>query len=307
MTAYFSAGGLLTSAWVNLVQLAVLLVGFAVALPWALVGAGGWTALSEAAADMPRYLDFLGNGRSGWSYLPLLAPAFIVSPGLIQKVYGAVDERAIRLGVGATGVALLAFAFAPPLLGMVARVYDPALANHEMALPTVLIVALPPLLGTLALAAVFSAEVSSADALLFMLSTSLSKDLYKRFVRPEADDRTVLAVARGAALAGGGIAIVLALAIPTVIDALTVFYAVLSVSLFVPLVAGLHSRRPGVPEALTAIAFGVVAWGTMRLLPLASPPVLLTPTLVGLAASAIGFALAFNLGGARAELGKTVR
>ena len=35
-----------------------------------------------------------------------------------------------------------------------------------------------------ALAAVFSAEVSTCDAILFMLSTSLSKDLYKRFLKP---------------------------------------------------------------------------------------------------------------------------
>jgi Na+/proline symporter len=34
--------------------------------------------------------------------------------------------------------------------------------------------------GALGLAAVFSAEVSAADAVLFMVATSLSQDLYKR-------------------------------------------------------------------------------------------------------------------------------
>ena len=33
MTTYFAAGGLLSSAWVNMVQLGVLLVGLAIALP----------------------------------------------------------------------------------------------------------------------------------------------------------------------------------------------------------------------------------------------------------------------------------
>ena len=50
--------------------------------------------------------------------------------------------------------------------------------------------------GALGLAAVFSAEVSAADAVLFMLATSLSQDLYKRFVNPAATDRQVLTVAR---------------------------------------------------------------------------------------------------------------
>ena len=51
---------------------------------------------------------------------------------------------------------------------------------------------LPPLLGALGLAAVFSAEVSTADTVLFMLSTSLSKDIYKRYVVPDASDDDVL-------------------------------------------------------------------------------------------------------------------
>ncbi len=301
MTIYFTAGGLLTSAWINLVQLSVLLVGFAVALPWALAGAGGWEGLVAAApADVEGYLSFFHGGQSGWIYVPLLVPAFIVSPGLIQKIYGAVDERAIKIGVGATGVALLLFAFAPALLGMAARVYDPALASHEMALPAVLILALPPLLGTLALAAVFSAEISSADALLFMLATSLSKDLYKRFLRPEAGDRQVLFVARVAAVSGGALAMFLALALPTVIEALTIFYALLGVSLFVPVVAGLYSRRPGVPEALAAIGAGVVGLLVARLLPTTAFPAFVTPSTVGLTASAVAFGLVFVLGGRRA-------
>ena len=32
-------------------------------------------------------------------YLALLGPSFVVSPGLLQKVYGARDARAVRIGV----------------------------------------------------------------------------------------------------------------------------------------------------------------------------------------------------------------
>ena len=38
----------------------------------------------------------------------------------------------------------------------------------------------PAVVGAIGLAAVFSAEISAADAVLFMLTTSLSQDLYKR-------------------------------------------------------------------------------------------------------------------------------
>ena len=43
---YFTAGGLLTSAWVNMVQLAVKLTGFAIAVPLALHGVGGFGRLA---------------------------------------------------------------------------------------------------------------------------------------------------------------------------------------------------------------------------------------------------------------------
>lgn len=287
MTIYFAAGGLLTSAWVNLVQLVVMLAGFAAALPWALAKAGGWERVTAAApAGASDYLNFWGGGESGLIYLALLVPAFMISPGLLQKVYGARDEAAIRKGVGLSAVVLLVFAAFPPLLGMIARVYAPELANHEMALPTLLMQGLPLAFGGLGLAAVFSAEMSSADAILFMLSTSLSKDLYKRFVRPEASDAQVLRVARRAAFAGGVLGVGLAILLPSVIDSLKVFYSLLAVSLFVPVLAGLHSRRAGVPEATAAIAAGVAVLVALRLGPWELPG---DPTVYALVASAALF------------------
>ena len=231
----------------------MLLVGFAIAVPLALSMAGGWQAVT-AAAPGPEYLDIFSS--SGIVYIALIVPAFIISPGLLQKAYACRDERALRIGIAAQGFVLLLFAFTPALLGMIARVYEPALANPEFAVPTVLTLGLPTLFGALALAAVFSAEVSSADTILFMLSTSLSKDIYKRYVAPEASDAQVLKAARLAALAGGALGILLVFVIPTVIGSLTIFYSVMSVSLFVPIVVGLHTRRAGVPEALAAIGVG---------------------------------------------------
>jgi SSS family solute:Na+ symporter len=289
MTAYFASGGLLTSAWVNLVQLSVLLVGFAVALPVAIQGVGGWDAVVAAApAGKPDWFAFGSSGDSGWTWLFLLAPAFIVSPGLLQKLFGARDEATVKRAGIACGLALLVFAFVPPLLGMTARALAPGLENAELALPIVLMEGLPLLLGALALAAVFSAEISSADAILFMLATSLSEDLWRRFVRPDATDREVLRTARVTAVFGGGLGVGLALLLPSVIGALAIFYTLLSVSLFVPLIAGLYCDRPGSTQAVTSIAAGV---GAVILARAADLPAsgLTSPYVVGLAASGAAF------------------
>jgi len=110
--------------------------------------------------------------------------------------------------------------------------------------------------GALTLAAVFSAEVSAADAVLFMLSTSLSQDLYRRFLAPDADDARILRVARGSAIAAGVAGLAMTLVLPTVVDALKIFYSLLTVALFVPVVGGLLWHRPGTTAAIVSVAAG---------------------------------------------------
>ena len=115
------------------------------------------------------------------------------------------------------------------------------------------------------MAALFSAELSSADAILFMLTTSLSQDLYRRFVNPAASDHRVLWVARWTAVAAGTLGTGLAIVAESIIGVLTIFYTLLTVSLVVPIIEGLYIRRVGTPEVLTSIAAGVGLVVTLEL------------------------------------------
>ena len=87
----------------------------------------------------------------------------------------------------------------------------PGIDERDLVLPTLLLHGLPVWLGALALAAVFSAEIGACEAILFMLSTSLSQDLYKRVVNPSATPAQVLTVARIAAFVGGSAGMLLAI------------------------------------------------------------------------------------------------
>lgn len=292
MTTYFAAGGLFSSAWVNLVQLVVLLLGFMVAFPYLLDAAGGWSGILTHSTQMgPGYVNFWQGGSSGWIYLALLGPAFIISPGLLQKIYGARSGATVRLGVTAQALALMIFAAVPPLLGMMARNLHPGLANRELALPLLFMKDVPPWLGGLGLAAIFSAEISSADAILFMLATSLSRDLYRRFLNPAASDARVLRVARLAAAAGGGLGVGLAVLLPSVIGALSIFYSLLSVSLFVPIIAALIRKDTRCWEALIAILSGVFLMLAVQMATGGRGFGLLRPNVAGLATSLVAFLL----------------
>ena len=260
--AYFTAGGLHASARVHVVQLAVKLAGFALAFAYLCSVGGGQTwiqaARADAGAGSSSYLSIFSPGLPGiLHYLVILAPSFIVSPGILQKVFGARDAKTVGIGVGLNAVGLLAFAIIPPLMGVMSHGAFPRLLNSELALPTLLLKSLPLWLGGLLLGAIFSAELSAADAVLFMLSTSLSRDLYQRCFNPQADDRRLLRVTRGTAVSCAAMAALAATFLPTVISALTIFYTLLTAALFLPLVAGLYSRRVNARTALATMFVSV--------------------------------------------------
>jgi solute:Na+ symporter, SSS family len=265
-----------------------MLVGLGLAVPAALGSVGGF---ANMMVDSPAWLADFGYSSgpgSGWTLLALTGPAFIVSPGLIQKAYGARSANAVRLGVALNALALLAFAFVPVILGLVARVAVPGIESPNEVLPRVLTHVLPPWLGAVALAAVFSTAVDTCDAILFMISSSASNDLYKRFLNPTAPDAKLLQVGRRITVAGGIVGVLLAIVLDTVVGAVTVFYSLLVVTLLVPVVGGLYTTRAGSREALAAIASGIAVLFGMRFFGTAYVPGL-DPTLAGICAAATVF------------------
>jgi SSS family solute:Na+ symporter len=191
-------------------------------------------------------------------------------------------------------VALMVFAFLPVFLGLAARALFPGIEARDQVLPTLLLHGLPVWLGALALAAVFSAEVGACEAILFMLSTSLSKDLYKRTVNPAATPEQVLRVARIAAFVGGSAGMLLAVfVVKEIIDALYVFYSIVGATLLVPVVGGLFVKGAKTRDALAAIVTGMtvflaVQYGTDRI-------GWSNPNLWGLMGSATGFFASYLL------------
>jgi SSS family solute:Na+ symporter len=297
ITIYFTAGGLLTSAWVNVVQLAVKLAGFALALPLALAAVGGWSAVREMQPT-PDYWHLWQGGRSGLIYLAMLGPAFVISPGLLQKIYGARDDRAVRLGVGANAIGLALYAMVPIVMGMIARLRFPDLESPQLALPTLLLHGVPAVVGGIGLAAVFSAELSAADAVLFMLTTSLSQDFYKRFVNAGATDGQVLRVTRITGVIAGALGVLVAIVAEDVVDALSIFYTLMAVGLFVPILAGLSGTRASRAGALASIVAGVLIVAVLQIGTGGARIAGFTPAMLGLLGSLGAYAAVALFSGA---------
>ena len=257
--AYFVAGGLRSAAWVNAVQLTIKLAGLGVAAPL-VAGAAG------ADLSMSGETSFWTGTTVGWHTLFLLGPAFFLSPGLIQKAYGAKDACVLRRGVAWNGVALLVFAWVPVLIGLTARALHPGLERPEMALPVVLAEDVPPMIGALGLAAVFSAALSAADAVLVMLATSGRAGHLSRVPASERErSRRPVHRARALTVFGALAGFALTFVLDSVGSALTLFYQLMVVTLFAPILGGLFLPRASRWSALAAMLVGVATLVTTHL------------------------------------------
>jgi SSS family solute:Na+ symporter len=263
---YFGAGGLVAAAYVNIIEATVKLIGFIIAVPFVLNFVGGWSGLETKiavnladTAKTANYFSLDGLGMSAiFGFFLMLTPSFFISPGLIGKVYGAKNEKTVIIGACLCGLVMLAFAVIPVFLGMAAAAVVPTLTERELALPVVMKECMPFWASALALAAIFSAEISAADAVLYMITSAFTKDLYKGFINPDISDEVLLKKSRIVTFVAGGLGIGMAILLPNIITALSIFYSLMSVSLTAPLLFGLFSKRPSTTAAFSSAIAGII-------------------------------------------------
>ena len=266
VTLYFTAGGVLSAAIVNIVELAVIFAGFCLAAPYALSYLGGWAGMEALVtanlADPVKATAYFSWDGIGYStimgYFIMLVPAFCISPGLVGKIYCAENIRAVRIGTMLNALVQFGFAFLPMIIGMCAFAAFPDLKNPELALPMAMKELMPFGVAALALAAIFAAEVSTADAVLYMLSSSISNDLYKTFIRPDISDEELLKFSRLVTMICGFLGVLLALWMPSIITALQIFYSLMTVSMGAPFLIGLFCDRASTKGASLSAITGVV-------------------------------------------------
>ena len=83
----------------------------------------------------------------------------------------------------------------------------------------------------------------------------------------------------------------------SIVSALGIFYTLLAVSLFVPLIVGLYVRRVRMPEALASIAAGVAVVGAVELTADGGGFGGVTPAMLGLGAALTAMLVAMVMTG----------
>ncbi len=158
-------GGLRAVVYVAFLQGILLLVGFASLAKAALTDLGG---LSGLHASVPgAYFSFLGIESFGWLRLAglivVLVLGIVAEPGRRLSVYGARDVPTARVSMLIAGSVVVLFSTSIGVAGMYVLKLNPGLPHPDLALPWLILNALPPWLAALLTVAIGSAIFSSAS------------------------------------------------------------------------------------------------------------------------------------------------
>ncbi|MBM3874478.1 MAG: sodium transporter [Verrucomicrobia bacterium] len=260
ITIFTMIGGLWAVTVLDTIQFIVLMLCSAILVPLSLQAAGG---ISGIAAAAPTQLEWF-HGPKGvplwlFAYYLLVALKYNSNWAFIQRLYVVRDEPSARKVGYLTAFMFLVSPVIFLLPPLAARVFLPGLADPEQAYVAACAHLLPAGMMGLVVASMFAATMSSLNSEFNVMAAVLTKDFYQRFIRPAADDRHLVWMARATTVGVGTVVIFGAMFVGGfggAFEANKLFASVFAVPLAIPLLGGLLWRRPNSLGALLCAVLG---------------------------------------------------
>jgi len=265
-TAYTVLGGMWSVAYTDVFQLGLVALGLAVALPFVIAGAGGFSHIWSAYLEARPHGGRLAPSVIGWWD----TSAMLIFGGIpwncyFQRVLSCrTADDASRQSVLA-GVMTIALTIPPLLMGIAAFSYpwsselvSRLQATPADAMPLLFARAVPPVVGVLGLAAIVGAVTSSFSSSILSAGSMLSWNCCKRLLWPSVSVAQLRTIIRSSILLLGVLATILALKVQSV-QALWFFTSdLVFVLLFPQLVAALFDPKANRSGSIAAFVVSLI-------------------------------------------------
>lgn len=188
VTLYCFAGGIRASIWTDAAQSVVMIVAMALILVVATMSLGGLDGAISQMRDVDGFLNLFPDDL----IFPGLAGGVMFALGWMFAGFSVIGQPHVMvrfMALNKSGrmrqarvwyyVWFVAFYCMATGVGMLSRVYlgDPSSFDAELALPTMAVELLPPVLVGMVLAGIFAATMSTADSLVLNCSAAVTHDL----------------------------------------------------------------------------------------------------------------------------------
>ena len=278
-TLYTLLGGMKAVIWTDVVQATVLFGGLILVTAVLILrvdgGLGGIVAVASQGG--PFHVELSWNSWAEVTLVAVLINGFFIH----LSMYGA-DQITLQrylttptLRAGRNSMILNAFMVVPAALLLLFvggalyvfyQQFPDRLAGGlkgDAVLPHFVVHELPAGISGVFIAAMFAAAMSTIDSAINSLSTSTMKDLYQRYFRAGADERTNLNVSRLFTVFWGGVATVCALFVDSffsgILNASKTLAGFFTGSLLGIFLLGMLSTRTTAPGVLIGAVCGVAA------------------------------------------------
>lgn len=257
---YTGLAGMLSVAYTDVVNGVLLIAGLILATPFFLSDAGGFSTLRES---LPAEHFTLFGTLGPLEILGLGLPAMVLILGeanMYQRFFSARDERTARNAVPFwIGLTIFVESLIV-VLAVLGRVVYPELSieggEHERILLVVLRNALPLGAGAVLLGAAVAIVVSTATSFLLVPATNVVNDIYNRYIRPGAPQRTVVRLTRITIVVLGALAFVQIQFFTSVLEMALYAYTMYG-ALTPAILATFFWKRANASGAVSSIAAGM--------------------------------------------------
>lgn len=245
------------------ISLAVLL-----ALPYMVFQMGGVGNVVDALPS--GHTTVLGGHNVLWVF-GVAMPTFLLlmgESGIYQKFFSAKNSRAARQAVLGMVAGVIVLETALALLAIVGRAFYPDLMEQtsvvgRAASETIILYiarhGLPMIGGAALLAAAVAIVLSTGNTFLLVPSTNVSRDIYERFVNPNATEKQKVNLQRVSIVLFGGLGIVLLTQFSTVLGMALYAYSLVGASLTPALLACFLWKRVTPQGGVACIAGGLAS------------------------------------------------
>ncbi len=242
----------------------IVMIGAVVlAVPFALSAAGGWDSVTSTLP--PDHFAIFGDRNALWA-VGVFFPTFFLllgESGMYQKFMSAESERAARKAVIGMilGVVLIETLLATvSVIGSSIYWNDPAFrepATTETVILQVAFANMPAIMGSLLLAAGVAIILSTGNTFLMIPATNFTRDIYQRFINPDAGDARIIRFQRTMIVVLGAVALLLATQFQTILAMAFTAYTMVGAGVTPALLAAFLWKRTTTAGGVASILAGM--------------------------------------------------
>ena len=236
-------GGVLGSSIVGVVKTVLLYLTLGISGLLAIKYFGGVRSFLSAFPKEPWFNLFSQGIGDGFAEGFALVIGVSSTQTYLQALFSGKTERESRMGSFLSAILIPPIGAACTLIGMYMRTVNPDLVQSEV-LPTFILNYLSPWIGGIAIAGLIISVIGTGAGLTLGVCTMINRDIYLRFINPEADDKAQLRVLR---LSVFGVLTLVLLLVFTNAESLILKWGFLSMTLrgttiFVPLIGAIFLK-----------------------------------------------------------------